>query len=170
MNTSLSLSGASFLAEMPGDHLGKSVSSAGDVNGDGYDDFLLSATSADQYAGKTYLVYGKQAGWINNDNIAGADASFLGEHSFGYAGFALAAAGDLNRDGCDDFLISAPYYGSYSSQIGKTYLFYSDTPCDADLDQDRDIDGVDLAIFSAQTVLVNLKIMASGFGSTNCSL
>ena len=44
-----------------GDRSGWSVSSAGDVNGDGYDDLLIGAYGADSYEGETYLVFGGDA-------------------------------------------------------------------------------------------------------------
>ena len=43
------------------DFSGRSVSSAGDVNGDGYDDLLIGAIYADSRAGETYLVFGGDA-------------------------------------------------------------------------------------------------------------
>jgi len=45
---SLALSEASFIGELGGDGSGRPVSSAGDVNGDGYDDFLMGAYSNDE--------------------------------------------------------------------------------------------------------------------------
>ena len=43
------------------DESGTSVSSAGDVNGDGYDDLLIGAPYADSDKGETYLVFGGDA-------------------------------------------------------------------------------------------------------------
>jgi hypothetical protein len=49
--------------EMAGDSSGASVSSAGDVNGDGLDDLIVSSYLADPSgklsAGKSYVVFGK---------------------------------------------------------------------------------------------------------------
>jgi hypothetical protein len=67
------------------DHSGISVSAAGDINGDGYDDLLIGAADADtngDNAGATYVVYGKDfraeaafAGTVGNDLYAGTGAA-----------------------------------------------------------------------------------------------
>jgi hypothetical protein len=59
--TSLSLADYSFVGENWYDRAGYSVSSAGDVNGDGLDDLLVGANGNDDggsYAGKAYLILG----------------------------------------------------------------------------------------------------------------
>ena len=100
---------ASFAGENSGDDFGDSVSMSGDVNNDGFDDILIGATWADQYTGRAYLVYGKGSGWAFDTPVAAADASFLGEATYDYAGFSMASAGDVNMDGNDDFLINRPH-------------------------------------------------------------
>jgi len=60
-DTDLSNADASFWGEDAGDHSGYSVASAGDVNGDGRDDFLIGAYADEDggvYAGQTYLLLG----------------------------------------------------------------------------------------------------------------
>jgi len=95
------------------------LSDAGDVNNDGYDDIIIgSPTSVGEIdSGHVYLYYGGQT----MDNIA--DIIFTGEmnpphpvtggaHNFGLS---LSGAGDMNNDGFDDIIIN-------SSSGGKLYL------------------------------------------------
>jgi hypothetical protein len=123
LNISLSFSDASFIGERLGDYSGISVSGAGDVNGDGYDDFLIGA---DQYGastqGETYLIFGKASGWSMDTNLSQADASFIGENRGDRSGCSVSGAGDVNGDGYDDFLIGAEYNSEGGTSSGQTYL------------------------------------------------
>ena len=128
-NISLNEADASFVGEFGGDDSGYSVSDAGDVNWDGYDDFLIGAKDngeAYEEAGKTYLIFGKKYGWERNTSLSEADASFLGEFEGDSSGLAVSGAGDVNGDGYDDILIGATgnTEGSdgFGFQTGKTYL------------------------------------------------
>lgn len=120
---------------------GISVSAAGDVNGDGIDDFLISARDADEegenLVGETYVVFGRTDGFdavldlsrldgTNGFAIAGADA---GDRS----GSSVSAAGDVNGDGYDDILIGASQAGIVAA--GAAYVLYgaSDFPREFDL-------------------------------------
>ena len=126
MDTYLSNADASFIGEDAGDRSGISVASAGDVNGDGYDDILIGAyydnDSGDTHAGQTYLIFGKETGWAIDTNLSAADASFIGEAAADESGYSVASAGDVNGDGYDDILIGAWYNDDGGDYAGQTYL------------------------------------------------
>jgi hypothetical protein len=92
--------------ESSGDQAGSQVSGAGDINGDGYEDILVSAPGVEDNAGATYLLLGTAAGVVQGD-LASADAVFFGKATDDFSGFAISAAGDFDGDGYDDLLIGA---------------------------------------------------------------
>jgi len=96
---------------------GHSVSSAGDVNGDGYSDLIVGANHNSNYSGKAYLYLGGPSG-----PSATASWTKSGEASGSEFGAAVASAGDVNDDGYSDVVIGAPNYSS-GTIGGKAYLY-----------------------------------------------
>ncbi|MBT3218335.1 MAG: hypothetical protein HN348_04535 [Proteobacteria bacterium] len=99
---------------------GYSVAGAGDVNGDGYADVLIGAdgeSSADVYAGATYLIFGSAAG-VASGSLANSSAKLTGEGRVDASGQCVSGAGDFNGDGYDDIVIGAPW----RDDIGSAYL------------------------------------------------
>jgi hypothetical protein len=127
LDTSLSTANASFIGEANGDQLGQSVAGVGDVNNDGYTDFLIGAEGYSSYTGRVYLFYGNETlGWSMDEVVSIANATFTGEASSNFAGCSVAGAGKVNSDNYDDFLIGAYGNGDGGNEAGKTYLFYGD--------------------------------------------
>ena len=122
MDTSLTNADASFRGETPGDGSGKAVAGGGDVNADGFDDILISATGRLSSRGETYLIFGKASGWAMDTSLASANASFVGENVLDASGVAIASAGDVDGDGFDDILIGADENDDGGDRAGKAYL------------------------------------------------
>ncbi|WP_297325778.1 integrin alpha [Nitrosomonas sp.] len=103
-----------------GDHSGYSVSNAGDVNGDGYDDVIVGAPHANpskDYGfplGSSYVVFGKASGFsaaVALSSLDGNNGFRLDggtEHILELSGSSVSGAGDTNGDGYDDVIIGAP--------------------------------------------------------------
>ena len=110
-----------FTGQAADDYFGYSVSTAGDVNGDGYSDVIVGAYFNDaggSNAGRTYIYYG---GSIFN-NIA--DVTLTGAAAGDYFGHSVSTAGDVNGDGYSDVIVGA--YGNDAAEInaGRAYIYF----------------------------------------------
>jgi len=100
---------------------GYSVASAGDVNGDGYDDVIVGApyyTNGQTNEGRVYVYYGSAGGlsptygWTAESDRASA-----------LFGRSVASAGDVNGDGFDDVIVGAYAYTNEKTNEGRAYLY-----------------------------------------------
>jgi hypothetical protein len=136
---------------LPYERAGFSLSSAGDFNGDGFDDLLIGAPgdrdnpwdpfdyAMPSGSGRGYVVFGKATGFPAIIDLGGLDASGEGFSITGidgildapdgvdYAGFSVSAAGDVDGDGFDDLILGAPYVDDdFAGElgVGESYLLF----------------------------------------------
>ena len=94
-----------------GGGMGGCVAGAGDVNNDGFDDFIISEPSIDNYQGKAYVRSGQNGALLHVFDCTG-----VGSHI-------TDGAGDVDGDGFDDVIIGSPWdapVGSASVYSGQT--------------------------------------------------
>ena len=110
------------------DFSGASVSSAGDINGDGIDDLIIGAPRA-QPGGKSYVVFGSEEDFsasVNLSELNGSNGFIInGIDAYDSAGSSVSNAGDINGDGIDDLIIGAPGAGD-DFGIGASYVLFGD--------------------------------------------
>ena len=156
----------------PEDFSGIDVNGTGDINGDGFNDFLITGfirVAPYNYAGtggQTYIIFGGND--VGNTGVIQPDvqesvirSSFFRENTF--LTFSNGA-GDVNGDGFDDFLISEPFNGvnsgsyEYGSLEGRTYVIFGGSdfskPSLSEIDEANGffIQGVDPYDFSGSAI------------------
>ncbi len=121
-------------SENNGDFSGYSVSTAGDINGDGYVDLLIGAYGYPRSSnrGRSYVVFGGtevgSRGDILLSSLNGTNGFKLdGENSADTSGYSVSAAGDINGDGVADLIIGAIFYPQ-NRRTGRTYVVFGDIP------------------------------------------
>jgi len=127
---------ATFTGQTSTDAAGWSVSSAGDVDNDGYDDFLIAAPGYNSLTGRAYLFYGGAGTpWSGGYQVTSADATFTsinasdeagkGDDLGGWPRGGALSYGDFDFNGYSDFLVGVPYADEGGrTDNGQVVLYY----------------------------------------------
>ncbi|MBI2932040.1 MAG: FG-GAP repeat protein, partial [Planctomycetes bacterium] len=103
-------------------YLGNSVATAGDVNGDGYDDVIVGAYMynnplADE--GRALVFHGSPTGLSGTPNWIAE-----GEQDSAFFGISVAAAGDVDADGYADVIVGAYLYNNPELDEGRVFVYH----------------------------------------------
>jgi hypothetical protein len=116
-----------------GDTAGSSVSSAGDVNGDGLDDLIIGAINDDPngvVSGASFVVFGKTGTTaVQLSAIQAGTGGFVinGVSADDHSGRAVSSAGDVNGDGLDDLIVGALFDDPNGSGSGASFVVFGKT-------------------------------------------
>jgi hypothetical protein len=107
-------------------NFGLSVSGAGDVNGDGFDDVIIGAhlyeTGEGFGEGAAFVFLGSATG-IADGSPSTAHAQIDSDQYFAYLGISVSGAGDVNGDGFDDVIVGAERYDAGQTDEGAAFVF-----------------------------------------------
>ncbi|MFH1463588.1 MAG: MopE-related protein [Pseudomonadota bacterium] len=121
--SSLSTAWATLTGDASQDYAGDAIAGAGDVDGDGYDDFIVGVWGDDTAAtnaGVAWVVHGPVAS--GTQALSAIGTGLTGELSADGAGFAVGSAGDVNGDGLADLLIGSTADDTAGTSAGAAYL------------------------------------------------
>lgn len=147
-----------------GDWFGFSVGSAGDVNGDGRADFIIGAP---------HFIRGKDGATGSAFVYSGADGSLLcqihGTAAGDNLGWCVASAGDVNRDGKDDFIIGTRFANPAGRPgAGSAYVYRWCSSSKGDMNSSGDLTPADIVL------MLNCLVFSTGhcdlcFADVNCN-
>ncbi len=147
VGTPSGVAGVKIFGADANDYIGRSISSAGDVNGDGFDDLIVGSAFADgpgntkASAGESYLIFGRAILPTTIDlltlSTSGDGVTIFGNESEDQSGRAVTGAGDVNGDGFDDLLVGASLsdgLGNALTDAGESYLIFGNPALPATID------------------------------------
>lgn len=104
--------------DQAGAHFGYSVASAGDFNGDGYDDIVVGAPDWDG-KGAIFVYFGSATGIGTTPSF-----TFVSPQAGSSFGVSVSGAGDVNNDGYDDIIVGAPGWDGSVAGEGAAFVFH----------------------------------------------
>lgn len=121
-----------FEGNTSNENSGSSISSAGDIDGDGLDDIMIGAPTYGSSAGRIYVNLSAGLDFTGPFNLGGSEYIFVGNRMNWSSGASVLSVGDVNGGGVPDLAMSAPNHdinseGTAGQNKGRVFLFWGET-------------------------------------------
>ncbi|WP_289665489.1 HYR domain-containing protein [Flavobacterium panacagri] len=151
---------------------GYDVSSAGDINGDGIDDFMISdpirQSTYGNEVGHVYFIFGKSGGFPADFNLSSLNGTngftLIGNENYGNVGNEISSVGDINGDGFQDIAVITRGSGAGN---GKCVIIYGKNGSFPAIIRVNEINGSNGFIITGDPIIGKIGINVSGLGDVN---
>ncbi|MEC7985423.1 MAG: MopE-related protein, partial [Myxococcota bacterium] len=112
-----------------GEDFARSVGALGDINGDGDNDIIIGAKSADSNgsdSGSAYIFLG-DASLSGTLSSSTANSVFAGATAGDEIGTAASTVGDINGNGSPDILVGGHHYSTGGTNRGAAYIIFGES-------------------------------------------
>ncbi len=119
-----------YCSDQAGGKFGASVDSVGDMNQDGFPDFLVGMpfySVSNEHQGAVFLFFGSTSG-VKSDSF---EATY-GNKADTEFGAALGGIGDVNADGRKDIIVGSPNFKTSIDRVGRAMIYYAGIPGEPD--------------------------------------
>jgi hypothetical protein len=101
---------------------------AGDVNGDGVDDIIMTAAMFQAYYAPVYVFF-------SSENMSGnPDLTLWNSSGYDNYGISISDAGDVNGDGYGDIIVGSGFISGYANRTGGAYIYFGGPAMDVNPD------------------------------------
>ncbi|MEN2413117.1 HYR domain-containing protein [Flavobacterium mesophilum] len=151
---------------------GYDVGAAGDINGDGIGDFLITDpyrhTSYGNENGHVYVIFGKSSGFPAEFLLSSLNGTngfaLIGTTNYAAVGIDATAVGDINGDRIDDF---AAIENGYGTTTGNVFVVYGSHSAFPPILRTNQIDGTNGFIIQGDATQGKIGRVISGLGDVN---
>jgi hypothetical protein len=148
-----------------GNGFGSAFTSVGDINGDGFDDFVQGQPETNSNEGYASIEFGN----AGTGGTSSYEPISVASGTTGQFGYDVSGGGDFNGDGIADVIIGAPFFdGAPGAESGRAYVVFGQDVAAGSFDIDLNaLDGTDGVLIDGVTAGTRFGQGVESLGDVN---